>query len=161
MEIVILAKSCLAVMIVGMIGFFWPITCLMRLFVRNLDWNFMALLLIALSAMLLGYFVTLWYFDILAMLVRDLVNFGYFYVMAFLLWYLVTFFSIIIAWLAMLLIMGDTLLFVNIGRLRFVLLNALLLLLIITVFLVMYFTMRNLNFLANCFVFMFIMCCVI
>ena len=144
-----------------MIGFFWPVTGLMRLFVRNLDWNFMALFLIALSTMLLGYLVTLWYFDVLAMLVRDLVNFWYFYVMAFLLWYLVTFFSIIIAWLAMFLIMGNTLLFVNIGRLRFVLLNALLFLLIITVFLVMYFTMRDLNFLANSFVFVFIVRCVI
>ena len=86
----------------------------------------MALLLIALSAILLGYFMTLWYFDVLAMLVRDLVNFWYLYVMAFLLGYLVTFFSIIIAWLAMLLIMSHTLLFVNIGCLRFVLLNAML-----------------------------------
>ena len=157
----ILARSCLAVVIIWMIGFFWPVTRLMRLLVRNLDRNFMALLLIALSAMLLGYFVTLWYFDVLAMLVRDLVNFWYLYVMAFLLGYLVTFFSIIIARLAMLLIMSDTLLFVNIGRLRFVLLNAVLFLLIITMLLVMYFTMRDLNFLANSFVFMFIVCCVI
>ena len=157
----ILTRRCSAVVIVGMIGFFWPVTRLMGLFVRNLDGNFMAFFLIALSAMLLGYFVTLWYFDILAMLVRDLVNFGYFYVMAFLLWYLVTFFSIIIAWLAMLLIMSDTLLFINIGSLRFVLLNAVLFLLIITMLLVMYFTMRNLNFLANSFVFIFIVGCMI
>ena len=157
----IFASSWLTVVIIWMIGFFWPVTRLMRLFVRNLDRNLMALLLIALSAILLGYFMTLWYFDVLAMLVRDLVNFWYFYIMAFLLWYLVTFFSIIIAWLAMLLIMSDTLLFVNIGCFRFVLLNAVLFLLIITMLLVMYFAMRNLNFLANSFVFIFIVGCMI
>merc|ERR1712165_669145 len=131
--------------------FLRPVATFVGLFVWYFNWNFVAFLFICFCAILLWYFVAFWDLDIAAMFLRYLMVLWYLDVMTLLLWYFVAFLSVIVAGLTMFLVMGGTFFFIFITCFSLVGCSTMLLLFVSTSFLVMSFTMRDFNFLANCF----------
>jgi len=145
-------------MIIWVVWFGRQITSFVGLLIWDFNGNLVTFLFVSLCAILFWNFVAFWNFNILAMLMRYMMYFGYLDIVAFLIGDLVAFFSIIVARFAMLLVMGFTLFFLNVGCFSFILLGAMLFIYIIAMFLIMSFAMRDFNFLANRFVFMFVFC---
>ena len=144
-------------MVIWMVWLFRPVTTFVGLFIWDLNRNFVAFLFICFCAILFRYFVAFGDLDVAAMLLWYLVILWYLYIVTLLFGNFVTFFSVVIARLAMFLVMGGTLFFVFITCLSFVGCFTMLLLFVGASFFVMGLTMRNFNFLTNRFIIMFVL----
>ena len=139
-----------------MVWFLRPVATFVGLLVWYFNGNFVAFLFICFCAILLWYFVAFWDLDIAAMFLWYLMVFWYLDVMTLLLWYFVAFLSVVVAGFTMFLVMGGTLFFVLITCLCLVGCFTMLLLFVGASFFVMGLTMRNFNFLTNCFIIMLV-----
>ena len=144
-------------MVICMIWLLRPVTTSVGFFVGNFNWNFMAFLLVCFCAILFWYFVALRDLMVATVFLWYLVVLWYLHIVALLFGNFVTFFSVVIARLAMFLVMGGTLFFVFITCLSLVACFTMLLLFVGASFFVMGLTMRNFNFLTNCFIIMFVL----
>ena len=153
----ILQDDELTVVIICVIWFLRPVATFVGLFVWYFNGNFVAFLFVCFCAILFWYFVALRNLVVATVLLWYLVILWYLYIVTLLFGNFVTFFSVVIARLTMFLVMGGTLFFVFITCLSFVGCFTMLLLFVGASFFVMGLTMRDFNFLTNCFIIMFVL----